>query len=233
MKKNTRLTPRDVARLLDTPLVTVQRWAYQGKIPCKHKKDGYVFKRSDIEEWAEAHDFTISDGSADQPDVSPPSNKPFNLRRAIERGGVIKGLEGTDIYSVLKNAVDSISLPEGADREMVFNELINREEIASTGIGNGVAIPHPRGALNIHLNAPIIPVVFLKRPVDFNSVDGRPVFVLFLIFSPNTQVHLKLLSRLSMCLRDKSFREQLENKPSEQQVLEAIARVEAELDGKH
>lgn len=231
MKKKAKLTPRDVALLLNTPLVTVQRWAYQGKIPCKRKKEGYVFKRSEIQQWAEAHDFSINDSEAELPPVSPPLNEVFNLRLAIERGGVIGGLDGTDIYSVLKQAVDALRLPEGADREMVFNELINREEIASTGIGNGVAIPHPRRALNIQLESPVIPVVFLQKPVDFNAVDGRPVFVLFFMFSPNTRVHLKLLSRLSMCLRDKTFREQLDTKPSEQQLLEAIARVEAELDG--
>jgi PTS system nitrogen regulatory IIA component len=212
-------------------MVTVQRWAYQGKIPCKLKKDGYVFKRSEIEEWAKAHDFSLAGEPGLETAPAAPKEKIFSLRKAVERGGVVHSVPGTDIYSVLKHAVDSVILPEGADRELVFNELINREEIASTGIGKGVAIPHPRCTLNLQLEAPVIPVVFLKQPVDFNAVDGLPVFVLFLIFSPDTRVHLKLLSRLSLCLRGKSFLELLKQRPGEGELLEGIGRAEEELDG--
>jgi PTS system nitrogen regulatory IIA component len=129
----------------------------------------------------------------------------------------------------LKHAVEQLRLPEGADREMVLNELLNREEIASTGMGKGVAIPHPRSALNLNLEHPIITMAFLEQPVDFNAVDGEDVFVLFLVLSPNTQTHLKLLSRLSMCLRDKEFMALLRKKAGENDLLSKIEQIEMKL----
>jgi PTS system nitrogen regulatory IIA component len=227
MKEKKRLTAKEVAQLLSTSMVTVLRWAYQGKIPCKSKGGTYFFKKREIMEWAKAHDMQVVDEGTQTTDTE--QDDPVSLKKAIERGHFIYDLEASDIFSVLKNAVDKINLPEGADRELVFNELINREEIASTGIGKGVAIPHPRAALNINLRHPVIPVVFLKEPVEFNAVDGEKIYVLFFLFSPSTQIHLKLLSRLSMCLRDKDFLALLKNRAGENEILAKIGHIEKEL----
>lgn len=93
-----------------------------------------------------------------------------------------------------------------------------------------MAIPHPRTTLNLNMENPVIPVVFLKHPVDFNAVDGKDIFVLFFMFSPSTQIHLKLLSRLSICLRDKEFLSLLKTKASESEILAKIEQIEKELE---
>jgi PTS system nitrogen regulatory IIA component len=227
MKEKKRLTAKEVAQLLGTSMVTVLRWAYQGKIPCKLKNDTYFFKKNEIIQWANAHDLMVKKEEDKKYETHP--GESVSLKKTIERGGFIYNLEGSDIFSVLKNAVDKISFPEGTDKELVFNELINREEIASTGIGKGVAIPHPRTTLNLNLENPVIPVVFLKQPVDFNAVDGENIFVLFFMFSPSTQIHLKLLSRLSLCLRDKEFLSLLKTKASENEILGKIEQIEKKL----
>lgn len=227
MKDKKQLTAKEVAQLLETSMVTVLRWAYQGKIPCKLKKNTYLFEKNEISKWATAHSLLLKkeDDKKDEAHVE----ESISLKKAIQRGGFIYNQDGSDIFSVLKNAVEQINLPEGTDKELVFNELINREEIASTGIGKGVAIPHPRSTLNLNLEKPIIPVVFLKHPVDFNAVDGADIFVLFFIFSPSTQIHLKLLSRLSICLRDKEFLSLLKKKANENEILEKIEQIEKEI----
>jgi len=223
------LTAKEVAELLKTPLVTVLRWAHQGKIPSRHKDDGCYFKRNDILEWARSHDFVLTD-ERESNDNGTSRIYSRNLSRAIERGGVIHHLKGKDMYSVLEKAVRRIPLPEGTDRQLVLNELLNREEIASTGIGKGVAIPHPRCTLNLSWAEPVIPVVFLEQPVDYNAVDGKDVFVLFFIFSPNTQIHLKLLSQLSLCLRNKDFIAILMEHPPQAKLLAAIKEIEENLE---
>jgi PTS system nitrogen regulatory IIA component len=227
MKKKKRLTAKEVAHLLGTSMVTVLRWAYQGKIPCKLKQDTYFFKKNEIIEWAKAHDLTLKKEDDNKDETH--AEESVSLKKAILRGGFIYNLEGSDIFSVLKNAVEKIRFPEGTDKELVFNVLINREEIASTGIGKGVAIPHPRTTLNLNLENPVIPVVFLKHPVDFNAVDGKEIFVLFFMFSPSTQIHLKLLSRLSICLQDKEFLSLLKNKTGENEILTKIEQIEKKL----
>ncbi len=218
------LTAKEVAQSLGIPMVTILRWAHQGKIPCKSKKSGYVFIQNEIIEWAGSHDFMPAKKEATTSAI--PRREPISLRNAIERGGFFYRVPGSDMYSVLKNALDMVRLPEGTDKEQVLNELVNREEIASTGIGKGVAIPHPRSTLNLNLEAPVIFVVFLEKPVDFNAVDGLDVFVLFLMFSPSTDIHLKLLSRLSLCLREEAFLALLKQESAGSELLSETRRIE-------
>ncbi len=228
MEKMKYLTAKEVAQLLGIPMVTVLRWAHQGKIPCWLKEDGYEFKQHDILTWASTHNFMLAKKEAISPDTLPEES--VSLTKALERGGFFYNQAGNDIYSVLKNAVDIIPLPAGTDKEKVLNELLNREEIASTGIGKGVAIPHPRIMLKLDLDAPVIFVVFLEKDVDFNAVDGLGVFVLFLIFSPSTHLHLKLLSQLSLCLREETFLTLLKKKSEKNILLSAIQTIENQFD---
>jgi nitrogen PTS system EIIA component len=226
MKEKKVFSAKEVSKLLDTSPVTVQRWAYQGKIPCKLKKDSYVFKEADIIQWAKSHGIPLAKTESKPTTPARPVADTVSLENAVARGGIIQDLKGGDIYSVLKNMVDHISLPPNVDKDMVFNELINREEIASTGMGKGVAIPHPRLALNLNLEYPIIPVAFLQQPIDFNAVDSEPVFVLFMLLSPSIQIHLKLLSKLSICFRNKEFITHLAEKPNKDSLLQQIRNIE-------
>ena len=224
MKEKKNLLAKDVALLLGIPLVTVQRWVHQGKIPCKFKKNEYFFKQGEIEKWAKSHQFLLKD--VEKNSFEQEDEVELSLKSGIERGGGFYDLEGEDIYTVLENAVDKISFPEEVKKDLVLDELINREEIASTGIGKGVAIPHPRNPMNLNLKFPIIPVFWLRGEIDFNSVDGLPVFILFLIFSPSQKVHLKILSKLSFCLRDEEFLSMLKSRVSMSELLQKIEKTE-------
>lgn len=224
MKVKNSLTAKEVAKLLGIPLVTVQRWIHQGKIPCKFKKNEYLFKRGEIEAWAKSHDFLIAPQEKAKPEVTEIA--PATLARSIEQGGIFHDLEGHDIFTVLKNGLDRIDFPVDTDRALVLNELLNREEIASTGIGKGVAIPHPRSTLELNLSQPLIPLFFLDQEIDFNSVDGQPVFVLFFMFSPDTKIHLKLLSRLSFCLRDSDFLALLRQRATGKEIVAKVREIE-------
>ena len=228
MQEKKLLQAKNVAQLLGIPMVTVQRWVYQGKIPCKFKKNEYFFKKSEIKNWAKSHQFLLK--NVDIESIKDREEVVFSLKSGIERGGGFYNLEGEDIYTVLKNAVDKVSFPQDVNKEIVLNELIDREEIASTGIGKGVAIPHPRNPMNLNLKYPLIPVFWLKETVDFNSVDGLPVFILFLIFSSTQKVHLKILSRLSFCLRDNEFLSMLKNKVDMVELLQKIETIERDFE---
>lgn len=228
MKRTKYLSGQEVARLMGVPLVTVSRWAHQGKIPCKLKNNTYVFNQAKIISWARAHHFYINEAS--QTILSANEKPRVSLATAIESGGVFYNLDGNDIYSVLKNAVEDTSVIRPEDRERVLNELIHREEIASTGIGNGIAIPHPRRPLDCLLISPAIPVFFLKNKIEFNAVDQQPVLVLFMMFSPSTQIHLRLLATLSFCLRDKQFLTLVKNRVSRELLLREITRIETDFN---
>jgi PTS system nitrogen regulatory IIA component len=105
-----------------------------------------------------------------------------------------------------------------------------RERLASTGIGNGIAIPHPRDPLSNPPEAPIIITYFLKTPVNFKAVDDQPVSVLFLLISPTVKHHLHLLSRLSYCIRNRSFVAFLNTHPDAVALQARVAECEIQLD---
>jgi PTS system nitrogen regulatory IIA component len=96
----------------------------------------------------------------------------------------------------------------GIDAKDLFNVLIEREKLGSTGIGNGIAIPHGKldGLDNICL-------VFARSTagIEFDSLDGKPVHLIFLLVAPSNSagVHLKALARLSRLLKEKNFRDDL------------------------
>ena len=89
-------------------------------------------------------------------------------------------------------------------RETVFK----REEEGTTGIGEGIAIPHGKTEA---VSAPGLAAMVLPEGVDYDSLDGEPAYLIFLIAAPNTEdnVHLEVLSRLSMLLMDEHFRNKL------------------------
>jgi PTS system nitrogen regulatory IIA component len=228
MSKRETLSVEDVARLLQIPSAKVRRWVRQGRIPCRFKGDQCLFKKSEVTAWARARDFLTAD-SVNPPDADVPDAAP-SLTDAVARGGIFFGLPGTDREAILRAALDRIVLPDQLDKDEVLEKLIERERIASTGIGRGVAIPHPRQPLDLNAGETMIPVMFTKTPVDFRSVDGDPVFVLFFLFSPSTRIHLKLLARLSYLLRDPDFLAGLRKCREPGEILKLFRRAERLLD---
>jgi len=225
MKKEESLDIEQAALLLRIPRSKVRRWVQQGQIPCKFKGNECSFKKKEILEWARAHNLKVFD---DRGSDCTEADDSISLRAGIEKGGVYFELSGDDFESAFQNAVDKIPFPPHIDKKKVLEALVGREKIASTGIGKGVAIPHPRRPLE---NGPLmIPVFFLDGEIDMRSVDGKPVSILFFLFSPTTQVHLNLLSKLSFCLRESDFLGSLRKCSTSQEVLKLIQKYEDRLN---
>ena len=117
-------------------------------------------------------------------------------REALHAGGIHYRIGGSDKASVLHHVVETMRLPAEVDREFLYEVLLAREALGSTAIGDGIAIPHVRNPVILHLERPLITLCFLERPVDFGALDGQPVDTLFTLISPTVRAHLHLLSRL-------------------------------------
>ncbi len=121
----------------------------------------------------------------------------------------LDGAPGGSKKRVLENISEFIaeSLPE-LEAEEIFNGLINRERLGSTGLGEGVAIPHCRlESCSTALGA----LIKLPEPIDYDAIDGEPVDLLFVLLVPveATEEHLQLLASLAERFNQPSFRAQL------------------------
>ena len=111
------------------------------------------------------------------------------------------------------------------DKEKVLKAVLDRERVMSTGVGDGVAIPHGKadGVRDLVASFGIT-----KEDIDFGSIDDKPVRLVFLLVGPYDQTgpHLKALSRISRLMHKAEFRNQLINARNSKDALEAIAQEE-------
>jgi PTS system nitrogen regulatory IIA component len=135
---------------------------------------------------------------------------------------IIADLRETEKYKVLEELVEFVAQKiAGIDAGELLKVLLDREQMGSTGIGDGIAIPH--GKLK---DLKQIIAVFGKssRGVAFDAMDGRPVYLLFLLIAPENSagVHLKALARLSRLLKRNGFRQKLMNLSDAEQLYQVI-----------
>ncbi len=107
------------------------------------------------------------------------------------------------------------------DSQEVFSRLIGRERLGSTGVGNGVAIPHARSP---HCRQPMASFLRLAEPVDFDAIDGEPVDLVFVLLVPEAaeDAHLALLAQVAELLNSADTRTALRNAESQHQLYDTM-----------
>jgi PTS system nitrogen regulatory IIA component len=222
-----KLTINEVAQCLRLPVSTVERWIRQGRLPIQKTDSGYIFNESALEKWAAMYKlpFSLPEKVSTMAQQTPPDN----LLPAMKRGGLLYKIKGEDVETVLKNAVENIHFLSNNIKDAVYQALLEREHMSPTGIGKGVAIPHPPNPLKDMISNALISTCFLETPIDFHAIDNRPVFVMFILLSPSTKTHLHLLSSLSFCIRNNPFVEFLKTIPDSKAFFSNIADFEDRL----
>lgn len=219
------LKVREVAKLLGVSEKTIYRWLAEGKIPAYRLHDQYRFSKTEVLEWAQAQRIPIVPEALAQA-ASP---QEVSLAQALQRGGIVYRLQGQDKQAVLKELVEVMPLPPGLARDFLYQVLLAREALASTSIGEGIAVPHPRTPILAAGASPQVTLAFLQNPVDFGALDGEPVFALFAILAPTSAAHLQLLGRLSFALKQESFRTLVKTVAGRQEILAKAAELDAVL----
>lgn len=221
------LTINEVAARLKLPVETLHRWVRQGKIPMQRSGETYTIRAEMLERWAKEHKLEIMEQADQQVETVPDEPEFDSIFEAMQRGGVFYDLSGGDRESVLQAAVNQIPNLSPDERQLVCDKLVERELLASTGIGNGIALPHPRSHPDIALGKPQITTCFLTDAVAFDAIDGQPVQVLMVLLSHSTKQHLTMLSKLSFYLREPEFRDYLLTQPSQSEILARISMLES------
>lgn len=134
------------------------------------------------------------------------------IAKLLPPANVVVGLEASSKKRAFEQAGLLFENNHGIGRSTVFDSLFAREKLGSTGLGQGIAIPHGRiKGLKDALGA----FIRLAEPVPFDAPDGRPVTMLFVLLVPEqaNEHHLQLLSELAQMFSDRAFREQLMGAP--------------------
>jgi PTS system nitrogen regulatory IIA component len=155
----------------------------------------------------------------------------MNIADALKETCVIADLKGATKETVLTELVSALkemALIENV--EETVKVIFDREKLGSTGIGDGVAIPH--GKMKKLQNV-LCAFGRSTKGVEFGAVDGKPVHMFFLLLAPeeSTGLHLKMLSRISRIVRDASFRKKLMEEVHASQVFEDIVEEDKKFSG--
>jgi PTS system nitrogen regulatory IIA component len=218
------LSVRDVSRMLSVDEKQVFRWIEEREIPFTRVHEQYSFNRAEVLEWAIARGMGVNVEALST--RHPPVGGPLELAHALALGGVHYDLPGDDRESVLRAVAGVLRLHDPADRDLLVDLLLAREGLSSTGVGDGIAIPHARTPVVFDVEGPNVALCFLQKPVDFAAIDGKPVTTLFVLTSTNVRTHLQLLSRISMAVHDPAFREALLRRAPREDILADARRID-------
>jgi len=140
---------------------------------------------------------------------------------ALNKEAILVDLRARDKKGVIEELVAPVARIAGTSSEDLVRVLMERERLGSTGIGGGVGIPH--GKLK-DLESLALGFGISRKGVDFESMDGRPTHIFFLLLTPenSTGLHLKLLARISRILKNDPFRERLMKSIDREEVYDII-----------
>lgn len=211
------LSVPEAAQLLQVPEDTVYKWIRDRGLPASQFNGRYHLNKVWLLEWAHDKGIPLAlESGAELP----------TLAEALALGGAHAEIPGASKLAVLQGVVERLPLPPEVDRAYLIDMLWMREKQGSTGFGGGIAIPHTRGPILLHVPAPLVTVGYLREPVDFGALDGQPVSALFVLVTPTNRVHLHLLSRLGRVLQDAAFVRLVQARAALQPLLERVRAIE-------
>lgn len=145
----------------------------------------------------------------------------------LNEKAITANIKATNKEGIIRELVDLLAKAEGIkNKEELVKILLNRETLGSTGIGQGVGIPH--GKTNA-VKKLVAAFGVCHQGVNFDALDGEPVYIFFLLVAPEDSAgpHLKALARISRLLKDKFFRESLKSLSDDKAILKLIREEDA------
>ncbi len=150
----------------------------------------------------------------------------MKLSELININSIIPDLASKDKKGVLEELAGSIARQElSVDKDTLVKVLMEREQLGTTGIGDGVAIPH--GKLS-NIDQPLISFGRSRDGLDFDSMDEQPSYLFFLLIAPDNSsgVHLQVLAKIANLLKNSVFRKELMDAGSSEELYNTIIRTD-------
>jgi nitrogen PTS system EIIA component len=214
---------KEVSKFLAISEKTIYRLIAKHDIPVYKIGGAYRFNRVELLEWATSKKMPVSPQIFDDAllDAMP------SLVDAIMTGGIHYHIQGNDKESVIRAIVGTIPLPDDSDKEFLVGALIARENLGTTAIGDGIAIPHVRNPIIFHVDKPIVALCFLEKAIDFGALDKKPVDTVLTIITNSIRSHLHILSRLSFALNKPEVRQRVKSDSNRENIIRAFTELES------
>lgn len=208
------LTIEEVAKYLRVSDRTVYDWAQKGEIPAGKIGTVWRFKKSEVEKWvnerlSSSSNTKKTDDAVQVKNILSPDRVVF-ITQSAKRDAL------TELANVLANA------PQVKRGDELLSEILKREELMSTAVGRGIAIPHVRLSSVTDL---VMAVGVCRTPIsDFQTVDDKPVNLLIMIAAAYNQhtYYLQTISYFSAKLKSKELRDAIANAATEKEVYELL-----------
>jgi PTS system nitrogen regulatory IIA component len=219
------LTLREAASYLSVSEATVRRWVSTRGLPAHRANERMYCNAIELWEWALESGVPVSRSLFERARQSAAEVPP--LSALLAEGGIHHDVGGSTKEEAFREIVRLLPLPADVDRDFLATVLEAREAMGSTGVGGGVAIPHVRNPILLHVDHPTVSLCLLRHPVEFDAIDGVPVHALFVVVSPDIPTHLRILAQLGFALRDEGIRALLRAAAPAEAIVARVAAMEA------
>jgi len=212
---------KDLSNLLMLNSKQIKQLIKDAEIPSIKLNDKIVFNKHQVIEWALGKNFPINLHSSEK----FAEYKVESLTSLIDEKSFHYDCNLTET-DYITQMVGLLNLEKVIDTEIIIQVLKSREDLMSTAIGNGIALPHPRIPIIIDKNKPLVHLFFPMNKLDLNSIDGKPIHTLILLISQTVKQHLSVVAHLSFLLSKEAFRFALENRLHSQEIVSISGKIE-------
>ena len=154
-----------------------------------------------------------------------------SLADIVERGGVYRNVSGGYPGEILANITSRLPAFPYLKPEALLLAVLEREALMPTGIGKGIALPHPRTPMLEEGEEPFVAIAFPQWPLDWNTPDGSKVHTIFLIVSKSAKQHLGVVSKINFLCQEEKFYSLIKSRAPNEEIIAAIRKAETEWAG--
>lgn len=219
------LTTKELADYMKLNEKTILKMAQKGELPGVKVGNQWRFHLAAIDNYLQKDILNIPEDELDS--ILSTTNYLIPLSRLLNESLIELDLKAEDKEGVLREIVEIVYAAGIIDnREKLLEELMSRERMLSTAVGNGIAIPHPR---NPHPTLFKKPNIFMARSitgVDFSSPDNKKVHLFFMTCAPNMMVHLRLMAKISKLLHVEGVIDRLMQISGSDEIIQLLLEME-------
>jgi len=222
------LTLSEVAAYLKIAEKTVHRMVQKDEIPCFKVASQWRFQKEQIDQWIRGKMKGPAQSAGSRLLETTPHK--VSLSQLITRDFIIMDVKNGDKKAILSQLVTPLEKAKMVDnRETYLEKLLFRENMITTGLAKGVALPHVRNPQEIQAPFPAVVLGICREGCDYAALDGQPTCLFFLIFSDSVTVHLRLTSRINRILLKEGLITSLIKASSVDEVMELLFREDEEI----